>query len=383
MKFLGHGAAELVFRRNRSVLIILLLLVASLLVAGFSLSLSSPMRPATNGWTFSFPRDHGKHGDFEVEWWYVSGNLNSSDGKEWGYQFVIFRRALVHRLGSQTIFRMPFDGYAGHLVITDITERKHKFFQRQIGSFLNLAGADTDQLRVWLRSWRLEEKDGRILLQADQDDCSLSLELFPGKNPVLHDIKGFETKGEGPPRVSHNYSITSLRTIGQLKWQGNVHSVEGKSWLDREFGTGITAPDLRGWDWFSLGLGNGFEVMVIQIRLLPGDATVSALGTIVFPDGTYRNLKQADFQVSPVDFWTSPQTKACYPMGWEMTIPSLGLKLAVTPAMRDHEILASASTGVDYWEGPVRVSGSMNDQAVSGKGYVELVGYVQSVGGMF
>lgn len=383
MKILGQGTAEVVFRCNRSVVIILLLLMVSGLVAGLGLSLSSPMRPATIGWIFSFPWDHGKHDDFEVEWWYVSGNLDSSDGKEWGYQFVIFRRALVHRMGSQTIFRMPFDGYAGHLVLTDITERKHTFFQTQIGSFLNLAGADNGQLRVWLWSWRLEEKDGRILLQADQDDCSLSLELFPRKSPVLHGENGFEAKGEDPRRASHHYSITSLRTIGQLKWQGHVHNVEGHSWLDREFGTGITSHDLRGWDWFSLALGNDFEIMVSQVRFLPGDATVSALGTIVFPDGTWRNLKEADFQVSPVDFWTSPQTKACYPMGWEMTIPSLDLKLFVTPAMRDHEILASASTGVDYWEGPVRVSGSMNGQAVSGKGYVELVGYVQSIGGMF
>lgn len=280
-------------------------------------------------------------------------------------------------------FRLPFDGYAGHLVLTNITDRKHKFFQTRIGSFFNLAGADNYQLRVWLRTWRLEQQDRSILLQARQDDFSLSLELSPLKNPVLHGESGFVVKGDDRESASHHYSITALRTIGQLEWEGKVHTVIGHSWLDREFGTGISSTSLQGWDWFSLALGNNVEVMISQIRHLSETTKVADIGTIVFPNGTYHSLKPGDFQIISTDTWKSPQTNASYPMGWELTVPSQDLKLTVEPVMRAHEILAFGSTGVDYWEGPVIVSGRMNGDAIAGKGYVELVGYVQPIGGMF
>ena len=37
---------------------------------------------ALPGYTYSFPRDHGSHPDFKLEWWYYTGNLHSADGHE-------------------------------------------------------------------------------------------------------------------------------------------------------------------------------------------------------------------------------------------------------------------------------------------------------------
>ena len=39
------------------------------------------------------------------------------------------------------------------------------------------------------------------------------------------------------------------------------------------------------------------------------------------------------------------------------------------------ELDSRANTGTIYWEGAVRVSGSLENNAVEGKGYVEMTGY--------
>src|SRR5690242_11430389 len=44
---------------------------------------------------FHFPEDHGPHPEFRTEWWYWTGNLETEDGRAFGYQFTLFRSALA------------------------------------------------------------------------------------------------------------------------------------------------------------------------------------------------------------------------------------------------------------------------------------------------
>ncbi|MBV8806103.1 MAG: hypothetical protein JO042_13675, partial [Sinobacteraceae bacterium] len=44
---------------------------------------------------FEFPQDHGPHPDFRYEWWYVTGNLDSSSGERFGFELTFFRIALA------------------------------------------------------------------------------------------------------------------------------------------------------------------------------------------------------------------------------------------------------------------------------------------------
>src|SRR5579871_4489818 len=50
---------------------------------------------------FSFPRDHGAHPDFQTEWWYYTGNLATQDGRRFGFEFTIFRRAIAPTLPAR------------------------------------------------------------------------------------------------------------------------------------------------------------------------------------------------------------------------------------------------------------------------------------------
>jgi len=74
----------------------------------------------------------------------------------------------------------------------------------------------------------------------------------------------------------------------------------------------------------------------------------------------------------------SVRSGAIYPARWRLWADRVGLDIEVTPTMADQELDARASTGVVYWEGTSRATGSLGGKPVTGRGYVELTGYAPS-----
>jgi predicted secreted hydrolase len=72
-----------------------------------------------------------------------------------------------------------------------------------------------------------------------------------------------------------------------------------------------------------------------------------------------------------LDHWTSPASRVRYPSRWRLTIPRPVSPVEITPRLAAQELIV----GTRYWEGAVRVQGHGGREAVSGRGYVELVGY--------
>ncbi len=359
----------------------------------------------------SFPSDHGRHPEYRTEWWYLSGQLRSNDGAEWGYQFTIFRRALerwrdlallslgtcsrsIRRLKTfrsrvanllerQNCRRINVDGYVGHLVITNVQERKFVFFQDGGSSLFKMAGASNGRLGVWLKKWSLQDGSGCIKAQAEREGSAIDLELIPQKPPVIHGLDGLAMKGADIGQASYHYSLTSLKTSGILKWQGTEYRVSGTSWMDREFGTAMFPKSVRGWDWFGLMFDNDVEIMLILIRNGDGTLAPTSSGTLILQDGTWQRLGVEDFDVEAIEEWVSPLTGARYPVQWMVTIKSIGSRFVVRARIQEHELVSGKSTTIDYWEGPVLISGTLGHQATSGRGHVELVGYCQTAGGKF
>ncbi|MDQ7783698.1 MAG: lipocalin-like domain-containing protein [Desulfomonilaceae bacterium] len=359
----------------------------------------------------TFPRDHGRHSEYRTEWWYLSGQLRSEDGSEWGYQFTIFRRALerwrdlavlslgtcsrsIRRLKTfqrsvaemlerQNCRRINVDGYVGHLAITNIKERRFVFFQSGGSSLFNIAHARDDCLSVRLKSWILEEDSGSIRAIAERQGSAIALNLVPLKPPVVHGLNGLARKGQDAGQASYHYSLTSLETSGTLKWRGTELRVTGTSWMDREFGTSMFPKSLRGWDWFGLTFDNKVEIMLSLIRELDGTISRTSTGTLIRPDGTSRLLGFDDFHVAITDQWESPLTGACYPVQWTVAVNSIDSRFTIRARIREHELISGTSTTINYWEGPVDISGTMDDRAVTGRGHVELVGYCEPAGGKF
>jgi predicted secreted hydrolase len=368
--------------RRRRVEAIGILLLIPLIPLTLCLSVSGSIIKAESNRSFSFPRDHGNHPEFQTEWWYLSGNLRSETGMEWGYQYAIFRHSPVFKLTEKFGIKLPWNGYAGHLVITNLNESKFHFTEDWGNPFFGYAGARDTGSVVWLGRWNIEENDGKISLVAGKAEFGLDLKMEPGKPPVLNGMNGLSFKDGHHLGSSYHYSVTSLKTKGTLKWGGEFYRVEGKSWLDREFGSSIFSTDILGWDWFSFRLDDDSEIMVALFRS-DEDQHQVAYGTMVFPDGSSHGIKSHEIKVETLDFWTSPETGGRYPIEWRISLAGEDVELFVKPYMKNHELHTRPHWKIDYWEGPVNVSGSVGRKKITGKGYAELTGYVQKLGGKF
>ncbi len=337
----------------------------------------SEFRKALPGYDFQFPRDHGSHPEFQNEWWYFTGNLDSED-HEFGFMFTIFRSAVAPppaEVGSKSTLSSN-QLYLGHFALSNLTDEKHRSWERIGRPAFNLAGASEERLSASVGPWKME-MDGTetIQIHVQEGTFQLELELRPDKPFVLHGEDGVHQKADDPGQASHYISYTNLSTVGKITWDNEQHQVKGKSWMDHEFGTNQLSDDQVGWDWFAIQLENDVELMVYMLREKSGSFTNKSSGSIVFPDGRLVEVDQSQFAIKPLESWKSPTSGAEYPIRWELELPEYKTKLNVTTPLKSQEMQVQRYTGTTYWEGAVRVEGTWQGEETSGKGYVELVGY--------
>lgn len=331
---------------------------------------------------FVFPRDHGAHPGYRTEWWYYTGNLSAADGSEFGFQLTFFRRQLTP---SEARRRWPDPSsawrtqqiYLAHAALTDIAGGRHLMAEKVSRDRLGLAGAVTDgeATRIFLHDWEARiGPDGHRLRMADPA-FRLDLTLAPTKGPVAHGERGYSRKGDRREQASCYYSFPRLAARGRVSMGGEERAVTGTAWMDHEFSTAPLAKGITGWDWFSIQLDNGQDLMLFRLRRAGGELHPASSGTLIAPDGTARHLTGEDIRTRPIRRWTSPQTGATYPVAWEILLPAEGLVLRATAALDDQEMITAGSTGVTYWEGSLAVTGRAGGDPVKGRGYLELTGY--------
>jgi predicted secreted hydrolase len=341
-------------------------------------------RPAAAPYVFRFPADHAAHPEYQTEWWYYTGNLADDAGREYGYQLTFFAVGLNPALRYSRSAWAAHTIYFAHLAVTEVRSGTFHFAERLGRPALGMAGALTDRYRVWIEEWSAElaAEGSTHRLRAGAPTCGLALDLVPEKSPVVHGRDGVSRKGTGPGRASHYYSLTRLRTSGSLRVGDRRAAVRGYSWMDHEFGSNQLSADQQGWDWFSLQLDDGSELMLYVLRRRDGSTEPVSSGTLVRPGGGggNRHLPLQAFSIAPTRRWRSPHTGAIYPAGWKLAIPSERLELEVSPRVADQELRAR-EIGVNYWEGAVSVVGRRGSTPVAGKGYVELTGYAGPVPG--
>ena len=366
---------------GRILMVVAVLLSASASIAGAASPASAPFQPATAGYQYTFPRDHGSHPPYRTEWWYYTGHLRSKNGRAFGFELTFFRRGVppdnITTLPSKWSVK---DLYLAHFAVTDITGKRFHFSEKFSREGLGKAGADESRLCVWIDDWRAEaltDQTGSHTLVAHDQTHALALTLQPAKPLVTHGAAGISRKGKDVGQASHYYSFTRLATSGKLTIDGESFDVTGLSWMDHEFGSAELGTDQVGWDWFSIQLEDDTELMLYRMRRKDGSSDLASSGTVVSPDGRSRHLEVTDFQIESTGSWTSPESKATYPSRWKLTFPSLDLVLDVTPLLADQELRTSRSTKVSYWEGAVAVTGTKQGKPVKGQGYVELTGYAE------
>jgi predicted secreted hydrolase len=164
-----------------------------------------------------------------------------------------------------------------------------------------------------------------------------------------------------------------------VRVDGVDYEVEGTSWFDKEFSTSSLGADQVGWDWFSIQLDSGEEVMLYQLRNKEGKADTTSSGTFVGADGKAVNIANGAFTLDVLKTWKSSRTGATYPAQWHLQIPGQKLDLLIEPKLADQELVLKGLKPMSYWEGTCRISGQRDGKPVSGAGYTELTGYSGSI----
>ena len=349
-----------------------------------------------------FPRDLGPHDDYQTEWWYYTGNLQTSDGRPFGFQFTIFRRALTPEEGLSADLADSADlrgssesaqsaqsadqssswrteqVYLAHFTISDIAADAFYPAERFSRGAAGLAGATADPYRVWLEDWSVEQvAPGQARLRARTGDAALDLLLTETRPPILHGDGGLSQKGPEPGNASYYYSLIGQQAAGRVTVGGETFDVTGLAWKDHEWSTSALSEGAVGWDWVSLQMDDGGALMLFEIRRADGTREPLSAGTYIAPDGSLTHLRQGDWTLEVTDTWTSPTSGGEYPAGWRITVPAVGLELSGRPRMANQELNVSTV----YWEGAVAFEGTRDGAPLTAEGYIELTGYAGSMAG--
>ena len=343
----------------------------------FFLASAPEYRQALPGYHYQFPRDHFEHPGFRTEWWYYTGNVYAADGHRYGFELVFFRQGEHSGDASNpSVWRID-DLYLAHLALTDIDAGRFHYYKRLNRAGPGLAGASFAQSRVWNGNWEARwdqaaphKQSGAQTIAAVAEDVRFQLRLTPAKPLVIHGENGVSQKAAGAGKASYYVSFPRLEVAGTL----NGAAVTGTAWMDHEWFTHQLEPNQQGWDWFSVQLASGADLMLFQLRQSNGAIDPFSSGTYIAPDGRSTHLRRADVSLQPLQYWTSPQTRARYPIRWRVTIPALHVTLECAAAIPNQELVAEDAGSPSYWEGAVTYSGSSR-----GVGYLEMTGYNKPV----
>ncbi|SEL35409.1 lipocalin-like domain-containing protein [Ectothiorhodospira marina] len=319
---------------------------------------------------FQFPEDHAAHPAYRNEWWYVTGNLDDPEGRRFGFQMTFFRFALSPTPPESESTWATNQGWMAHLAVTDVAGDRHQALERFSRGGAGLAGAELDPFRVWLDDWELKAESGNDFpwrLLAAEGDLALDLRLTPLKDKVFQGDRGLSQKSPEPGNASYYFSMTRLKTKGTLRLGEQDYPVTGLSWMDREWSTSVLGENQVGWDWFSLQLDDGHDVMVYELRLEDGGVDPLSKGLWVEPDSRHQVIPQDAFELEVKQTWISPQG-GTYPVAWHLRLPEQDRDLEIRAVREDQEM----DLTVRYWEGAVDV---FEAGQPAGRGFVEMTAY--------
>ena len=335
------------------------------------------------GYAFEFPRDHFGHSEFQSEWWYYTGNLFSASGRHFGFELTFFRRArTIDPAGAAQASAWDLDQvYLAHFAITDTEAERFIVDERLNRAGPGIAGADAGMRRVWNGNWSVEWRPGDEtrpvqVLSAMNRDAALRLVLEPRKPVVVHGREGVSRKVAGDPEaVSHYLSFTRMGATGTLTIEGEEFAVTGLAWMDHEFFSDYLTENKIGWDWMSVQLNEGVDLMLFGIRDTQGGYGPDTFGTFVDAGGGPRPIEPGGVTFRAGRRWRSEATGAEYPVEWEVEVPSFDLRLDVRPRIDAQEVFTGDGILPAYWEGAVRFTGERDGRPVAGVGYLEMTGY--------
>jgi predicted secreted hydrolase len=349
-----------------------------------------------SGRMLEFPRDYGAHPRFRIEWWYVTGWLQTDASPALGFQVTFFRSRPALDDANPSRFA-PSQLLFANVALSDPQVGKLQHHQRAARSGFALAEASETDTDVHVGDWELRRgTDGQYRINVATRDFAFSFTMHPAHAVLLNGISGYSRKGPLAGEASYYYSEPWLHVSGTLfhsgKGRSRTEPVHGHAWLDHEWSSALLDDNAVGWDWIGIDLEGGGAAMAFQIRDKAGGKFWAGC-TVRDAHGNTRALPPENVRFTPLRWWRSPHTDARYPVA--MRVDAGDLHLLLKPLMDDQELDSRASTGAVYWEGAVTAFEAQHDQNAAdtasetdeahgnntgdsmmlGRGYLELTGY--------
>ncbi len=317
------------------------------------------------GKIFEFPADHAAHPDYQIEWWYLTANLQDSDGRHWGLQWTLFRQAL-----SATPSKAGWSSnqlWMAHAAVS--MPGGHQYEQRFARGGIGQTGVTLDdRFEAWIDDWVwLSENDSLFpsTLHFRIAGKGINMQLSSSADWVLHGDAGYSLKSQ-QGQASYYYSQPQIQISGTIEGT----QLSGSAWLDREWSSQPLAKNQSGWDWFSLHLTDGSKLMLYRLRHDDGVHWLS--GSWIKADGKLTHLPGEAIRLSEKNsrhIKTRESKKIFLPLDWVVSLPGLNRELHIRP-LYDQQWMGGR---FPYWEGVVLVEDANGTAA--GTGYMELTGY--------
>lgn len=315
-----------------------------------------------------FPQDEGKHKlfpKFNLEWWYL----------------VVHGKGLITG-DNYSILVSHFNNRIRFFTITNIDKKTHAsasaFGKLQNSTeYLDLRHTinnKTDHFRI------KKDMDNKLVpfqyeVKTHGKDMQIDLDLDAIKPPLLINGTGYGPVGSSG--FTWYYSLSRLNINGKIEYKGIKEPIEGIGWIDHQWGPFVVSPIKVGklfetYEWFCLQLDNGMDIMVSIIfdrqNRLNKDERYGGIN-ISMPDGTI--LSNQKYQFKRVKYWKDPVSKKTFSMGWELHIPEQKIFLKLKPTFKE-QMVKMILKG-DFWEGSMKIDGTIAGKKVEGKGFGELM----------
>lgn len=357
-------------------------------------------KKADPDYRMSFPQDHGTHDQFDIEWWYLTANLQDEAGDPYGLQWTLFRFKNSRPRSSQaegnnsssSLKNSPItlnestvsldkkwhndQIYMAHASIHSLDT--HWFSEKFARGGVGNAGLTVLPLNLFIDDWQWLNSDGDTGLfpstltfsatdtSKPNAEASATFTLNQTGPLVQHGDNGFSVKSNSG-HASHYYSAPFISIEGELTQAVDTVTtapikLKGQAWFDKEWTSQLLDTGTQGWDWLSLHLDDGNKIMAFRMRLKNQDDYVT--GSYITSTGEQITLQPGDLTLQPVSVKKVDGRQL--PLIWKLIIPSKKIDLTIS-TLKDKQWNNAA---VPYYEGMVKIEGSHG-----GVGFLELTGY--------
>ncbi|MEZ4916465.1 MAG: polyprenyl synthetase family protein [Chitinophagales bacterium] len=364
------------------------------------------------------------HNSSTTEWWYINSHITTITGRNFSVFASFFRKFVsyneetkkanyAHSITWAIIDKDEKKYYANSLIdqkapeiglerlrkgeiVKDERIRKaaiemlekgnvpypDRLFQQKIIVNLDKLHLKFDD-NIFIKN---NENSYSLVLNDDEHDLSFKMDFTPKKPVTRHGENGvvFGVSAED----MFYYFIPRNDASGSFTIKGEKYEFKNQSaWYDHEFGChrkeeeqdkselGISK-DVA-WNWISSQLTNGCEFTAYD---LIDNKTKDGCGSyLIFIDKEGNRTQINNFKLYPKtkEVWTSTRTFNDYPTDWILEAPELDLYIEAE-ADFPHQEFATVISKPAFWEGSVKVKGSIKGEKIEGPGFVERSGFESS-----